>query len=251
MWRSYDSSAVTGRVTHARHAPGSYRFDAMSNDGDLRMRLDAQIAVRRAKHARSRPSPTAESNGTGHHRSTPGETLTRVLIQVVIILAAAGLFAFGLRTFVVQPFWIPSQSMEPTLHGCPTCDPDRLLVDKLSYRLHAVHRGDVVVFSRPPRAPTTDADLVKRVIGLPGDMLRATNGVVYVDNRALKEPYIPADCDGTRDFGPLLVPPGDVFVMGDNRCDSLDSRVFGPISESSIVGRAFVIVWPLPRIHWL
>ncbi len=141
--------------------------------------------------------------------------------------------------------------MEPTLHGCPGCNPDRLLVDKLSYHLHSVHRGDVVVFTRPPGVPSTDADLVKRVIGLPGETVRASGGVVYINNRALTEPYVATACDGTRDFGPTTVPAGDVFVMGDNRCDSLDSRIFGPIATSTIVGRAFVIVWPLGRIHWL
>jgi signal peptidase I len=174
-----------------------------------------------------------------------------MLIQLVVILAAAAIVALGLRAFVVQPFWIPSQSMEPTLHGCPTCDPDRLLVDKLSYHLHAVHRGDVVVFGRPPKAPKTDTDLVKRVIGLPGEVVRASDHVVYVNNRALTEPYVPADCSGTENFGPVTVPTGDVFVMGDNRCDSLDSRYFGAIPQSSIVGRAFIIVWPLPHLHWL
>ena len=74
---------------------------------------------------------------------------------------------------------------------------------------------------------------------------------MYVDNQALTEPYIAADCHGTPDFGPVTVPAGDVFVMGDNRCDSTDSRSFGPIPTSTIIGRAFVIVWPLPRIHWL
>jgi signal peptidase I len=217
---------------------------------DLRTRLDAQIAARRAAQSRGVRGSVAEA-GRGHHRSTPGETATRLLLRLVIVLAAAAVFAFGLRAFVVQPFWIPSPSMEPTLHGCQTCDPDRLLVDKLSYRLHAVHRGDVVVFRRPPGAPADDTDLVKRVIGLPGDVLQATGGTVYVDHRALTEPYIPTDCGGTTNFGPVTVPRDEVFVMGDNRCDSLDSRSFGPILQSSIVGRAFVIVWPLSRIHWL
>jgi signal peptidase I len=141
--------------------------------------------------------------------------------------------------------------MEPTLHGCGGCQPDRLLVDKLSYRLHAVHRGDVVVFHRPTGAPIEDTNLVKRVVGLPGDMLTASQGVVYINSRPLTEPYVNIACNGTRDFGPTTVPAGDVFVMGDNRCDSLDSRSFGPVPQSLIVGRAFVIVWPLNRIHWL
>ena len=189
--------------------------------------------------------------GARGHRRRHQSSLIQVLIRLALVLAAAAAFAFGLRAWVVQPFWIPSQSMEPTLHGCPTCEPDRLLVDKLSYHLHTEHRGDVVVFTRPPGAPSTDADLVKRVVGLSGETVRASAGVVYVNDRALTEPYVATACNGTRDFGPTTVPAGDVFVMGDNRCNSLDSRSFGPIAKSTIVGRAFVIVWPLARIHWL
>ncbi len=125
------------------------------------------------------------------------------------------------------------------------------MVDKLSNRLHSIERGDVVVFKRPTNVPTTDTDLVKRVVGLPGESVRASGGVVFVDDHALTEPYVSPDCQGTTDFGPTTVPAGDVFVMGDNRCDSLDSRSCGPIGECTVVGRAFVIVWPLPRIHWL
>jgi len=141
--------------------------------------------------------------------------------------------------------------MEATLHGCPGCDDDRVLVDKLSYKLHSVHRGDVVVFSKPPSLQLDDSDLIKRVIGLPGETVSAHGGSVYIGNRRLTEPYVNANCAGTADFGPVTVPAGDAFMMGDNRCDSTDSRVFGPIAESTIVGRAFVIVWPLGRIHWL
>ncbi len=216
-----------------------------SIEDEVRNRLQARVLERRIELAR-------EGTGSSRHRQPDRpQSWLRLLLRTAIVLAAAAAFAFGLRAWVVQPFWIPSQSMEPTLHGCPTCNPDRLLVDKLSYKLHSVHRGDVVVFSRPPAAPSTDADLVKRVIGLPGETVRGSGGTVYVNNRALTEPYVAPACDGTRDFDPVTVPAGDVFVMGDNRCDSLDSRIFGPIQQSTIVGRAFVIVWPLGRIHWL
>jgi signal peptidase I len=177
-----------------------------------------------------------------------GVTITLRLIALLVVAAA---IAVLLRVYVVQPFWIPSESMEPTLHGCSGCDDDRLLVDKLSYRIRAVHRGDVVVFHRPAAAPTPETDLIKRVIGLAGDTLSAHGGRVYVGERPLIEPYVNPACDGTADFAPVVVPAGEVFVMGDNRCNSTDSRVFGPIKRSSIVGRAVIIVWPLSRIHWL
>jgi signal peptidase I len=180
----------------------------------------------------------------------------RSLIRFAVLLVVAAAFAFGLRTLVVQPFYVPSGSMETTLHGCGGCNDDRLLVDKLSYRLHAVHRGDVVVFRRPPRAPTADADLVKRVVGLPGETVGSHGGRLYIGgrvlgNRVLDEPYVNPACPPMPDFGPVAIPAGKVFVMGDNRCNSLDSRVFDPVPESLILGRAFIIVWPFARIHWL
>jgi signal peptidase I len=218
---------------------------SVTDGDDVRERLEAQVAARRAESSRQ------SGRRVRWPRLPRGASALRTTIRLAVVLVAAVAFAFGLRAWVVQPFWIPSASMEPTLHGCPGCNADRLLVDKLSYHLHAVHRGDVVVFSRPPKVPSTDADLVKRVIGLPGESVRASGGIVYIDNRALTEPYVAPDCHGTSNFGPTTVPSGDVFVMGDNRCDSEDSRFFGPIPKSTIVGRAFVIVWPLPRIHWL
>jgi signal peptidase I len=166
-------------------------------------------------------------------------------------IAVALVVAFLLHTFVVQTFWIPSQSMEPTLHGCPGCNDDRILVSKLSYRLHSINRGDVVVFSRPKNLAVDDQYLIKRVIGLPGQTVSASGGVVHVGATTLREPYVNPACHGTADFSAVTVPKGRLFVMGDNRCDSSDSRVFGTIAESSVVGRAFVIVWPLKRLSWL
>jgi signal peptidase I len=168
-----------------------------------------------------------------------------------VVLAAV--IALLLRTFVIGHYYIPSESMEPTLHGCASCNNDHVLVDKLSYKLHDVHRGDVVVFHRPPAWIVTQKLLVKRVIGLPGDVVSERGGTVYVNGLALQEPYTSKvrtpNCQ--LNFTPVTVPPGDYFVMGDNRCDSSDSRAFGPIAKSKIVGRAFIIIWPLGRIHWI
>jgi signal peptidase I len=172
-------------------------------------------------------------------------------IRLLVLVVVAGLLALGMRTFVVEPFWIPSESMEPTLHGCTGCNNDRLLVDKLSYRLHAVHRGDVVVFRRPPGVNAPENVLIKRVIGLPGEVVSGHDGTVWIGNRPLEESYVNPACHGTADFTAVTVPPGRYFMMGDNRCDSNDSRVFGPVPRSAIVGRAFLIIWPLGRIHWL
>jgi signal peptidase I len=180
----------------------------------------------------------------------------RSAVEWVVIIAVALIGAVVIRTVLFQAFFIPSASMTPTLKVH-----DRILVNKLSYDLHAVHRGDIVVFKRSPDMAGTDdgiKDLVKRVIGLPGETITTTaNGQIAVDGRVLSETYLPA---GTLP-GPAImkvagclpgppdgctIPPGHYFVMGDNRDDSSDSRVFGPIAKSQIVGRAFILIWPLP-----
>jgi signal peptidase I len=217
---------------------------------------DAQEAS--AARTTTPPGRRADIRGaTAKPRRGGGPAWLRFAIVVVLAIGVA----FGLRTYVVAPYYIPSQSMEPTLHGCtPHCNNDHVLVDKLSYHLHSVHRGDVVVFNLPKTwHGINDKVLIKRVIGLPGDVLTLKNGDVYVNGQQLQEPYV-KDCGGvTTTLGPAnttitttaKVPPGQLFVMGDNRCESDDSRTNGTIPRSSIIGRAFVIIWPLGRIHYL
>jgi signal peptidase I len=170
----------------------------------------------------------------------------RSALEWVVVIAGALIVALVIKTFLFQAFYIPSASMEPTLNIG-----DRVLVNKLSYRLHDVNRGDLVVFERPPGEPETEIkDLIKRVVALPGEEVEGRNGRVFVDGASLDEGYL-QDGVFTTDFGPLLVPEDSVFVMGDNRSDSRDSRVFGPISEDLIVGRAFVRVFPLGELGFL
>ncbi len=177
------------------------------------------------------------------------------IVEWASVIAGAIVLALIVKVFLLQAFYIPSPSMYPTLKVG-----DRVLVNKLSYHLHDVNRGDVVVFERPPsEEASTIPDLIKRVIGLPGDSITFQNGHVFVNGEQLAEPYLPAGVTTTAEFAPnrctveapCLVPPGDVWVMGDNRNDSKDSRYFGPIEQRTIVGRAFVVVWPLDRIAWL
>jgi signal peptidase I len=162
----------------------------------------------------------------------------------LVLLLAVGV-AFGVRAFVVQTYFIPSASMEPTL-----AVGDRILVDKLSYHFHGVGRFDIVVFAKPPKevADPTVKDLVKRVIGLPGDVISSARGQVYINGRVLPEPFLPP---GTVTSGieTQKIPPNEYFVMGDNRADSQDSRFFGPIPRSLIVGRVVLRIWPLSRFH--
>jgi signal peptidase I len=174
-----------------------------------------------------------------------------VLGLIAVVIAVGALSMLVVRPYVAEPFYIPSASMEPTLHGCDGCTPDRVLVDKLSYRFRDPQRGEVVVFERPAGLTTPEDRLIKRVVGLPGETVSGRDGSVWIGERRLDEPYVNPACNGTTDFAPMTVPAGTVLVLGDNRCNSLDGRVFGPIAQNSIVGRAFLIIWPLGRLHWL
>jgi signal peptidase I len=152
-----------------------------------------------------------------------------------------------IRAFLFQSFYIPSPSMAPALEPG-----DRVLVSKLSYRLHDVNRGDIVVFKRPPhvQAGPEVKDLVKRVIGIPGDTVEARNGQVLVNGQALKEPYVPRGAS-TSPVPPTKVPANQYWVMGDNRTVSEDSRYFGPINGDLIVGRVFFQVWPFTSVGFI
>ncbi len=136
--------------------------------------------------------------------------------------------------------------MEPTLKIH-----DRVLVNKLSYDFHSVHRGDIVVFKKPANdfSPSV-TDLIKRVIGLSGETISAQGGEVYINGRPLHESWLPRG-EYTQNFGPVAIPRGEYFMMGDNRGDSADSRIFGPVSSKLFIGRAFIRVWPLSHLGWL
>jgi len=194
---------------------------------------------------------------------------TRIALDLAVLLVAIVVITAVLRTFVAQAFYIPSLSMAPQLQV-----QDRIVVSKLSYRLHEARRGDIVVFDSPPslEAPPKPRPLasratravlegvnvvkpatteyVKRIIGLPGEQVAARGGSLYVGDRLLVEPYLPTGLR-TEDFDPVTVPEGKLFVLGDNRGSSFDSRRFGPIERSSVVGRVVVKVWPLGDASWL
>ena len=194
----------------------------------------------------------------GDQAGAPKPSRRRVLLEASVVVALAVIIAIVLRTFVVGTYLIPSGSMEPTL-----MINDRILVDKLSYHLHGTHRGDIVVFSTPPAencgGPPV-ADLVKRVIGLPGETVSLSDGAVYIDGKRLPEPWFTPGTEPPTTPGPsqepyalrhpFKVPAGHVYVMGDNRTVSCDSRYWGPILESSIVGKVDLRFWPLSRIHF-
>lgn len=185
----------------------------------------------------------------------------------VLIIVAFGI-ALLIKTFILQAFFIPSGSMENTL-----LIGDRVLVSKFIYRFAEPKYKDIVVFTSPlggsqqevDEGPignffrdaaeglglrSSETDFIKRVIATEGQTVEVKEGTVFVNNKKLTEPYI-HDTAPMPNFGPVTVDKNTVFVMGDNRSNSQDSRVFGAIPESSIVGRAFVLIWPLDRVNWM
>jgi signal peptidase I len=184
--------------------------------------------------------------------------------ELPVLIVVAFVVALLIKSFLLQAFYIPSASMEPTL-----VEGDRVLVEKLSYRFSNAGRGDVVVFEKElvlPEAaedeslwntigdsfrglfgfPTgTEQDFIKRVMAVGGDVIEGRDGRVYVNDEVVEEPYL-MDGQQTSDFGPTEIPAGHIFVMGDNRNNSDDSRNFGPIDEDAVVGHAFLLIWP-PR----
>jgi signal peptidase I len=179
----------------------------------------------------------------------PRRRWRRTILEWLGVIGGGIAIALLVEAFLIQAFWIPSPSMEPTL-GVG----DRVLVNKLSYNFHDVNRGDVVVFERPPGAATGEngeiKDLIKRVIAIGGDTIEARDGNVYVNGKQIEENYLEPGTP-TDNLPLTTIPDGRVFVMGDNRTNSEDSRIFGPIDEDDIVGRAFIRVLPITDIGWL
>jgi signal peptidase I len=202
----------------------------------------------------------AEPGGTGDAGAEPGGADTtgtdaagggprrkrrwrRLLAETAVIVLAAALVAGLLRTFAFQTFWIPSSSMTPTLGVY-----DRVLVQKAFFTWHDVREGDIVVFTHPPLDTCPGAgDLVKRVIALPGQTIYSSGNSIYINGRLLSEPYLPhydplGPAIASKQH-PYQVPAGDFYVLGDNRSDSCDSRFWGPIKGSSIIGKVILVWW--------
>lgn len=171
-------------------------------------------------------------------------------IEWLAVIGFAALAAVLLRLFVIQTYFVPSGSMVPTIQVG-----DRILVNKLAYHLHGVGRGDIVVFNAPEPSVaqdcnTSDRVLVKRVIGLPNETISDRNGTVYINSKVLDEGFLPQHDPGTTtgSFKPVHIGKNEYFVMGDERVDSCDSRIWGLVTRSEIIGKAEMRIWPIGHI---
>lgn len=193
------------------------------------------------------------------HRAPPRHrSRRRAVIETVIGLLVALILALGVRAFAFQVFFVPSGSMEPTLQVG-----DRIVVDKFLFDYHSLRAGQIIVFKTPARAKadcaTDDGDLVKRVVAVGGEWIWSNGNSVYVSNspdpkgvKPQPEPYLPKDTSLGSPIPRQQVPRNDVFVLGDNRAVSCDSRVWGPLPGKSVVGTVVAIVWQNwhPEIHF-
>jgi len=199
--------------------------------------LQGNVGSRRETEPRQAAVPTRR------RRAAEGERKKRtplgMVIEVVIIVAAAFAIAMLVQAFIVKPFTIHQISMQPTLQ-----ERDRILLNRLSYHFRDPDRGDVVVFHSPM---VEGEDLVKRVIGVPNDRVAVKDGDLYINGVLQEESYV-LEREILDEDQEVLVPEGHVFVMGDNRNNSGDSRFFGPIEIDSIIGCAFCVYWPIG--HW-
>jgi signal peptidase I len=211
------------------------------------------------------PPPPLEAAGPPDDPTGEAPKKHSFLRELPVLIVVAFVVALLIKTFLLQAFYIPSASMEPTL-----VEGDRVLVEKVSYRLGAPERGDVVVFEKNLVMPIpgevdgslgkkigdsfrglfgfptgTEQDFIKRVMAVGGDKIEGRDGQVFVNDELVDEPYLTED-QQTSPFGPTEIPEGKIFVMGDNRNNSDDSRNFGPIDADAVVGHAFLLIWP-PR----
>ncbi|RMF35950.1 MAG: signal peptidase I [Chloroflexi bacterium] len=178
------------------------------------------------------PSPPEETLG---ETASPWRSLLTFLRSLLETIVPALVIALVINLFLAQATQVQGQSMEPTLHS-----QQRLVVEKITYRFHGPRRGDIVVLRVPQAGPEM---LIKRVVGLPGETVLIKEGHLYINGQRIQEPYLPA-LTGGQDYGPVEVPPLHIFVLGDNRSFSRDSRSFGPVPIENVVGRAWFSYWP-------
>ena len=183
----------------------------------------------------------------------------RTVVDWLVTIAGAIVIVLAVKQWIVNPYRIPSSSMEPTLHcarpedGCEARFSDRVLACRICYSLASPKRGDIVVFNTPPEAKAqcgTGGVYVKRLIGMPGDTWSERNGYVYIDGKRLVEPYVKPDRRDDETHAAQVIPSGHYFFMGDNRRFSCDSRRWGTVARSALIGKVIAVYWPPTRISF-
>jgi signal peptidase I len=181
----------------------------------------------------------------------------RVTIDWLVTILGAIAIVLAIKAWVVNPYRIPSSSMEPTLHcakpdtGCEARFSDRVLACRFCYRLWSPKRGDIIVFHTPPLADVrcgAGGTFVKRLIGLPGETWEERSGYVYINGKRLDEPYVKPDRRDARTISPIKIKPSNYFMMGDNRSSSCDSRAWGTVPRANLIGKVFATYWPPSRV---
>jgi signal peptidase I len=255
-------AAYRRAALESRYQDGSWRelrdaYDVLRDpEQRARWELDGGMAVEEAKRSRNPIDRLFPNLPHGW----------RVAIDWVVTIVGAVAIVLAIKAWIVNPYRIPSSSMEPTLHcarpaqGCEADTSDRVLACRFCYHLRAPHRGDIVVFMTPPLAKQecgSEGTFVKRLIGLPGEVWEERSGYVYIDGRKLNEPYIKPDRRDDRTMGLSELPPRNTYtripsgmylMMGDNRRSSCDSRVWGLVPRKNLIGNVFATYWPPSRI---
>ncbi len=206
-------------------------------DTSQRPSVEQSVVPSTPNSADSTCAPVAA--GGDRKKPAKGRSLQSTIIETLLIIAAAFAIAMLVQTFMFRVTGILQKSMEPTLYAG-----DRVIVNCLAYNFGEPQRGDIVVL----RDPEDDKkDIIKRIIAVGGDTLEATDGVLYINDEVVDEPYVVNE-DVMRGVPEITVPEGYVFVMGDNRPNSKDSRAFGAVAEEAIIGKVVCIMWPAS--HW-
>ena len=250
-------------------------YEQLSDPG-RRSQLDAEDGGMRAFDSQPYVGPPREQSverpvepvierEPPHRRSrNPVDRLTyrlprpwRIAIDWIVTVAGAIAIVLAIKAWVVNPYRIPSSSMEPTLHcarpdpGCEASLSDRVLANRFIYHFRSPHRGEIIVFNTPEAAKRNcgaGGTFVKRLIGLPGETWEERNGYVYINGKRLNEPYVQPRRRDSETHEPVKIPPNMYFMMGDNRSSSCDSRVWGPVGKDNLIGDVFATYWPPNRI---
>ena len=260
-FREPATDAETERARELREA-----YEILS-DPERRRSYDASrgtVRVDALRRAEPGPPPV-DDDDHGHRTLNPVTRATRnlprgwrITIDWIVTIVGAIAIVLAIKAWVVNPYRIPSSSMEPTLHcarpgsGCEARFSDRVLANRFIYHFRKPHRGDIIVFKTPPQAAQrcgAGGTFVKRLIGLPGETWEERNGFVYINGKKLIEPYIKPDRrDTATSYPPRKIPDGMYFMMGDNRTQSCDSREWGPVPRKNLIGEVFAVYWPPNRI---